>query len=118
MIKSPSSLVACLMATMAISMITGCATPATQVQVTTLSMHDALAADKPRPRDPVTDTAHLSSLQTATAPASAPAAPFRTPEVHLAYVFDWIDDAGFRHFGQWVAMPIGSFQWVMNEGTP
>jgi hypothetical protein len=94
-----------------------CAVPATEVTVPTMPMHQALdlaridaSALSPPPRE-------LSRLAPATAPPGAQEPLLGVPEVRLAYLYEWIDPDGNKHFGEWVAIPVAGFNWIMNDGS-
>ena len=40
-----------------------------------------------------------------------------TPDVRLAYLYEWIDTDGNKHYGEWVAIPVSNSRWVMSDGT-
>lgn len=95
----------------------GCAVPATQVAVDTLSMNDALQRNaRPMAHDIAPDLSRPGVLATPdthpVATMTPPTAPYQLPSVRMVYVFDWVDELGFRHYGHWVAMPVGRFHWV------
>jgi hypothetical protein len=35
----------------------------------------------------------------------------------MAYLYEWVDAEGNRHFGNWVAIPLTGFDWVMGDGS-
>jgi hypothetical protein len=35
----------------------------------------------------------------------------------MAYLYEWIDAEGNKHFGGWVAIPLVGFNWVMTDGS-
>ncbi len=39
------------------------------------------------------------------------------PDVRLAYLYEWIDTEGNKHFGEWVAIPVAGFDWIMSDGA-
>lgn len=97
------------------ALLSACAQPATDVQVATMPMHAALeqartaalpgpprAAQPPRP---------------AGMPRGAAQGLLSAPDVRLAYLYEWIDAEGNKHFGEWVAIPIAGFDWIMNDGS-
>jgi hypothetical protein len=53
----------------------------------------------------------------ASAPGDAPRPLLAAPDVRMAYLYEWIDESGNRHFGGWVAIPLGGFDWVMGDGS-
>jgi hypothetical protein len=101
-----------LMASMA-----GCAIPATQVAVPTESMHDALQQTRAARRfEPDGETQQRRSLRSQ-APPGAPQPLFSPPDVRMAYLYEWVDGEGNKHFGGWVAIPLAGFNWVMTDGS-
>ena len=40
-----------------------------------------------------------------------------SPDVRMAYLYEWVDPGGNRHFGGWVAVALGGFDWVLGDGT-
>jgi len=102
----------------AIGPLAGCAVPATQVQVPTQSMHEAL--QKARSANPPAPTAEAAvrTLVHASAPPGAPRPVLAAPDVRMAYLYEWIDRDGNQHFGAWVAIPLAGFDWVLNPGAP
>jgi len=102
---------------MAVGLLAACAIPATQVQVPTQSMHEALEqarashAAGPPPED------QIRRGTRAAAPPGAPRPQLATPDVRMAYLYEWIDGEGNQHFGTWVAIPLAGFDWVLH-GTP
>jgi hypothetical protein len=35
----------------------------------------------------------------------------------MAYLYEWVDAEGTKHFGGWVAIPLAGFDWVMDDGS-
>jgi hypothetical protein len=35
----------------------------------------------------------------------------------MAYLYEWVDAEGNKHFGGWVAIPLAGFDWVMTDGS-
>jgi hypothetical protein len=35
----------------------------------------------------------------------------------MAYLYEWVDGEGNKHFGGWVAIPLTGFDWVMTDGS-
>ncbi len=50
-------------------------------------------------------------------PIGAPLPLLSTPEVRMAYLYEWVDGEGNKHFGEWVAIPLGGFDWIMSDGV-
>jgi hypothetical protein len=95
----------------------GCAVPATQVEVPTQSMREALeTARAARPTAPASETAGRRALRTPS-PPGAPSPLLAAPDVRMAYLYDWIDREGNQHFGGWVAIPLAGFDWILNDGS-
>jgi hypothetical protein len=103
-------------AALAAAMLGACATPATQVEVPTLPMRDALEQARqqailvPPRADP------LPKLLAPVLPEGAPRPLLSTPDVRLAYLYEWVDFEGNKHFGEWVAIPVSGFDWIMSDG--
>jgi hypothetical protein len=100
------------------SLILGaCAVPATQVEVPTLPMQAALELSRQsaipvqKPADP------LPRLVAAPIPKGAPRPLLSTPDVRLAFLYEWVDTEGNKHFGEWVAIPVSGFDWIMSDGA-
>jgi hypothetical protein len=94
-----------------------CAVPATQVEVPTMPMRDALdvaretAVVLPAHPDP------SPQLVAPPIPKGAPRPLLSTPDVRLAYLYEWVDAEGNKHFGEWVAIPVAGFDWIMSDGA-
>jgi hypothetical protein len=94
-----------------------CAVPATDVKVATMPMRSALdltrepasAGIEPRREG-------MPHLVAANIPAGAPRPLLSTPDVRLAYLYEWVDAEGNKHFGEWVAIPVSGFDWIMSDG--
>jgi len=39
------------------------------------------------------------------------------PDVRLAYLYEWVDAEGNRHFGAWVAIPLSPARWILPDGS-
>lgn len=141
--STPAGLPAALRVAMSVAVAAcacACVPQAGDVLVPTLSMHDALAQARGRSQDPLADTTPLpipaprsgsaasvplpdrraASAPDPTPPAPAPPPPqalITAPEVRMAWMHEWVDESGNRHFGGWVAIPLGGFDWVMGDGT-
>ena len=95
----------------------GCAIPATDVQVPTMSMHAALERARAEPPI-VTDLRPVLTRADFVRPQQdQPQTLLSAPQVRLAYLYEWIDTEGNKHFGEWVAIPIGGYDWIMNDGS-
>jgi hypothetical protein len=38
------------------------------------------------------------------------------PDVRLAYLYEWVDGEGNRHFGGWVAIAVTPPRWILSDG--
>jgi hypothetical protein len=96
----------------------GCAVPATEVQVPTHSMREALELSRGT-RAPLarTDAWHGPRLLPLPVPPGAPQPLLAAPDIRMAYLYEWVDAEGNRHFGNWVAIPLTGFDWVMSDGS-
>jgi len=94
----------------------GCAVPATQVEVDTMSMRDALELTHSGPRFPNTERPAAPMSGAATGPNEAPRPLWSTPDIRMAYLYEWVDTEGNKHFGEWVAIPLSGFSWILNDG--
>jgi len=95
-------------------LLAACATPATEVHVDTMSMHDALDRSRAAARLP------LPGRSPAPPPRPSSQAPqpiLSAPDIRLAYLYEWIDAEGNKHFGSWVAIPVSGYDWVMLDGS-
>jgi hypothetical protein len=52
-----------------------------------------------------------------TAPPGAPQPVLAPPDIRMAYLYEWVDEEGNKHFGGWVAIPLAGFDWVMTDGS-
>jgi len=95
----------------------GCATPATQVVVPTESMHDALQQARNANRPDASFEASLYRPALSAAPPGAPRPVLAPPDIRMAYLYEWVDSEGNKHFGGWVAIPLAGFDWVMTDGS-
>ena len=115
MIRSASTYaVECLLATV---LLAGCAIPATQVTVPTESMRDALQQARAGRRAEPANDMPLRHQMRSTAPPGAPQPMLAPPDVRMAYLYEWVDGEGNKHFGGWVAIPLAGFDWVMTDGS-
>jgi hypothetical protein len=98
-------------------LLAACAIPATEVSVPTLPMRQAYELS--RAEGHATAAAQKDPLRLApgSPPAGAQQPLLSTPEVRLAYIYEWVDSDGNKHFGEWVAIPIAGFDWIMTDGT-
>jgi len=99
-----------------LALLCGCAVPATEVAVTTMPMREAL--DRVRAESGANpDRASALAPPPASMPAGTPQGLISAPDVRLAFLYEWIDAEGNRHFGEWVAIPVTGFDWVMDDGS-
>jgi hypothetical protein len=94
-----------------------CATPATEVRVPTMSMHQALDASQASVSQFRSLPEPVPALSSAPLPPGAQRPLLSTPDIRLAYLYEWVDGDGNRHFGEWVAIPVSGFHWIMNDGS-
>ncbi len=82
-----------------------------------MPMHEAL--DRARAEPPiVTDLRPMLARADVVRPQKEiPQALLSAPQVRLAYLYEWIDAEGNKHFGEWIAIPIGGYDWIMNDGS-
>jgi len=103
--------------------IAGCATPASDVRVPTMPMRDALAKARTQPlatagaATPAGEQAAALSTIPADGPIAVPRPALAAPDVRLAWLFDWVDAEGNRHYGSWVAIPVTSARWILSDGA-
>lgn len=95
----------------------GCAVPATDVQVATMPMQEALKRSRTDQGLPAPEPANAPARAAPRLPPEVPQAQIGTPEIRMAYFYEWIDADGNRHFGEWVAIPLAGFDWIMNDGS-
>jgi hypothetical protein len=98
-------------------LVCGCAIPATRVAVPTESMHEALQQARSIHRlEPNLEVPlHRSALSAG--PPGAPRPVLAPPDIRMAYLYEWVDAEGNKHFGGWVAIPLAGFDWVMTDGS-
>ena len=90
----------------------GCAAPGDQVRVPTMSVEAAWHAGQQA------DFGITTSRMVT--PSMKPALPYpivSAPDIRLAYIKPWTDEAGNRHFGNWVAIPVDNPTGVLPDGT-
>jgi hypothetical protein len=98
-------------------LVGGCAIPATEVAVSTESMHDALQQARAAHRSEPANEVPLRRPVRSPAPPGAPQPILAPPDVRMAYLYEWVDAEGNKHFGGWVAIPLAGFDWVMDDGS-
>jgi len=97
--------------------LVACAVPATEVAVSTMPMKQALEISRSdSPRAPV-PRPEIAPLERRSLPPAIPGTILSTPDVRLAYLYEWVDAEGNRHYGEWVAIPVASSHWVMSDGS-
>jgi hypothetical protein len=101
---------------LATALLASCAIPATQVMVPTESMRDALQQTHTHRVDSVNDMQQHHPPRSS-APPGAPQPLLTPPDVRMAYLYEWVDGEGNKHFGSWVAIPLAGFDWVMTDGS-
>jgi len=97
--------------------VAACAIPATQVEVPTLSMRGAFDLAHPSSNAPADRPEPTPRLVPAPLPKGAQRPMLSSPDVRLAYLYEWIDTEGNKHFGEWVAIPVAGFDWIMSDGA-
>jgi hypothetical protein len=97
--------------------LAGCAIPATKVSVPTESMREALQQARGVRRVEPANEMPLRHHMRSTAPPGAPLPKLAPPDIRMAYLYEWVDAEGNKHFGGWVAIPLAGFDWVMTDGS-
>ena len=95
------------------ALVAGCATPATEVKVPTMSMEQAYAAS--RSAQAAAQGTPDSRIVRAVVSPGRPAPIVTPPDIRMAYVYEWIDTEGNLHYPGWVAIQVETFKWVMPE---
>lgn len=96
-----------------------CATPASAVKVPTMPMQEALdrARERGAPSTAADPPPAGSVVAGAGGVATEPPRPIITmPDVRLAYLYEWVDGEGNRHFGGWVAIAVTPPRWILSDG--
>jgi hypothetical protein len=101
----------------AAAFLADCATPATQVMIPTESMDTALEHARGTPRADAPSELPARRPIRFTSPPGAPEPMFVPPDVRMAYLYEWVDTEGNKHFGGWVAIPLAGFDWLMLDGS-
>jgi len=94
------------------AMFGGCATPAVELKVPTMSVPEAWNAS--------TRVDFGSVDARITRPGTNAGLPYpviSAPDIRLAYIKPWRDEQGNRHFGSWVAIQVEAPRWVSPDGT-
>lgn len=103
-----------LAATLAGLISTGCATPATEVIVPTMSMDAALTESRAAQSQTQISKPQARIVRAVINP-DRPAPLVSAPDVRLAYVFEWTDSQGNLHYPGWVAIPVDTFKWIIPD---
>lgn len=94
-----------------------CAVPATEVAVSTMPMKQALEISRSDSSQAVAPRPGIAPLERRSLPPAIPGTVLSTPDIRLAYLYEWVDAEGNRHYGEWVAIPVASSHWVMSDGS-
>ena len=97
----------------ALTVLAGCATPATQVKAPTMTVDQAWRARATQDFAVGPGTRIMKPAVTAIAPFPIISA----PNIRLAYIKPWKDESGSYHFGHWVAIQVGTPKWLLPDGT-
>lgn len=95
----------------------GCATPASDVRVATMPMRDALARSRTADAELPGAAAAATILTPGAQPTDVPHPIVTLPDVRLAYLYEWVDADGNRHFGGWVAIAVSASRWILSDGS-
>ncbi len=112
-----SSSIPSIKSLVASTLLASCAIPATQVAVPTESMRDALQQARALHRTESANDTPLRHQMRSTAPPGAPQPMLAPPDIRMVYLYEWVDGEGNKHFGNWVAIPLAGFDWVMTDGA-
>jgi hypothetical protein len=82
-----------------------------------MPMRDALDVARATATPPKPPADPIPRLLPAPLPKDAPRPMLSTPDVRLAYLYEWVDVEGNKHFGEWVAIPVAGFDWIMSDGA-
>lgn len=96
--------------------LAGCATPANEVKIPTMSMESAYAASQDAQAG--ARQAPDSRIVRAVISPGRPSPLVTAPVVKLAYSYEWTDIEGNMHYPQWLAIQVDSFKWVMPDEGP
>jgi len=89
----------------------GCASPAVDVKVPTMTVPQAWNAAAEADFGDV-----KAELKPAGAPSAMPSPVISAPDIRMAYITPWRDELGNRHFGSWVAIQVQAPRWVSPDG--
>jgi len=98
-------------------LIAACAIPATEVAVETMPMRKALEISRADGDVTATVEHNVAPIERRSLPPALQGTILSTPDVRLAYLYEWIDTDGNKHYGEWVAIPVSNSRWVMSDGT-
>lgn len=98
-------------------LLASCAIPATELAVPTESMRDALQQARSAHRAESVNEVPLRRPMRSTSPPGAPRPVLAPPDIRMAYLYEWVDTEGNKHFGGWVAIPLVGFDWAMTDGS-
>lgn len=99
-----------LLAALATCALAHCADDPGEIHVETVSMQDAL--DRSHPAEEAISV-ELTRHEPPNSPAGAVS--IESTEGRMAWLYDWVDEAGNRHFGHWVAIPLAEPRWNRDE---
>lgn len=94
------------------TVLSGCGTPATDVDVPTISMRKSLDSMRPVPLANSDQNRKRAKIPEARAPQPV----ISPPDIRMAYLYEWVDAEGNKYFGAWVAIPVNGYEWVMIDG--
>lgn len=97
----------------AVTILSGCATPANEISVPTMSMDKAYAESKAA--QSASQPAPESRIVRALISPGRPAPLIIPPDVRLAWAYEWIDTEGNMHYPGWIAIQVDTFKWVMPD---
>jgi len=95
----------------------GCAVPATEVAVDTMSMRSALEVARADANNNIVIKRDTVPPEKRVLPPALQGSILGTPDVRLAYLYESIDAEGNKHYGEWVAIPLSGSRWVMSDGS-
>jgi len=89
-----------------------CTAPGPQVKVPTMSVEQAWTT-----REPAEFGIATARVVTPSMKAARPYPIVSAPDIRLAYIKPWTDEAGNRHYGNWVAIQVDNPKWVLPDGS-
>jgi hypothetical protein len=114
LLATARSLASGVSALCAAALLVGCATPASEVKVPTVSMDEALRASVAGSASDLPKPAQAQVVQSLIRP-DRPTPIVSAPDIRLAYVYEWVDSEGTWHFPNWIALPVRPFEWVLPD---